>query len=149
MENGFKIKMPYADRCDKQQKTRTINFYCHMSKSANRKVLTNSCPFRAIFKMKMGYLKQQRDIWVKTKKDECDRTKHEMAFKSEGDASYHYFRKDDDLISLLNSIDWTKVFELHKLFNLHNHEMINYKTLQTVKHPLVEPAAQKVVQQVQ
>ena len=57
MENGFKIKMPYADRCDKLQKTRTINFYCHMSKSANRKVLTNSCPFRAIFKMKMGYLK--------------------------------------------------------------------------------------------
>ncbi len=33
-------------------------------------------------------------------------------------------------------IDWGKVFELHKLFNLHNHEMINYKTLQTVKHPL-------------
>jgi hypothetical protein len=55
--NGFKIKMPYADRVDKSHSTRTINFYCHMSKSANRKILTNSCPFRAIFKIKMGYLK--------------------------------------------------------------------------------------------
>lgn len=57
MQNGFKIKMPYADRVDKNHQTRTINFYCHMSKSANRKILTNSCPFRAIFKMKMGCLK--------------------------------------------------------------------------------------------
>ena len=65
MQNGFKIKMPYADRVDKSHQTRTINFYCHMSKSANRKILTNSCPFRAIFKMKMGCLKQQRELFVK------------------------------------------------------------------------------------
>lgn len=109
MSNGFKIKMPYADRVDKSHSTRTINFYCHMSKSANRKILTNSCPFRAIFKMKMGCLKQQ-----------IDEVKH----------------KCSDFIQLLQTIDWQKVFELHKLFNLHNHEMINYKTLQTVKHPI-------------
>ena len=88
--------MPYADRVDKSHSTRTINFYCHMSKSANRKILTNSCPFRAIFKMKMGTLKQLRD---------------DLGAGNE------------------RQIDWSKVFELHKLFNLHNHEMINYKTL--------------------
>ena len=37
---------------------------------------------------------------------------------------------------MVSCIDWQKVFELHKLFNLHNHEMINYKTLQTVRYPL-------------
>ena len=40
LEKGFRIKMPYADRLDKF-KTRTINFYCHMSKSANRKLGAN------------------------------------------------------------------------------------------------------------
>lgn len=34
---GFRVKMPYADRVDRSG-TRTINFYCHMSKSANRKM---------------------------------------------------------------------------------------------------------------
>ena len=64
LTNGFKIKMPYADRCDKHHRTRTVNFYCHMSKSANRKVATNSCPFRAIYKVNMNYLKENRDLFV-------------------------------------------------------------------------------------
>ena len=53
LEKGFRIKMPYADRLDKF-KTRTINFYCHMSKSANRKLGPNQqgCQFRAIYKLK-------------------------------------------------------------------------------------------------
>jgi Fe2+ transport system protein FeoA len=36
--------------------TRSINFYCHMSKSANRKLagmgIHEGCPFRLIFKLK-------------------------------------------------------------------------------------------------
>ena len=124
MQNGFKIKMPYADRVDKSHSTRTINFYCHMSKSANRKILTNSCPFRAIFKMKMGCLKSQREAWVK-------KVGLERGFGDENAVSC-----DSDIISLLKFIDWQKVFELHKLFNLHNHEMINYSTLQPVNHPI-------------
>ena len=53
LEKGFRIKMPYADRLDKF-KTRTINFYCHMSKSANRKLRPDQqgCQFRAIYKLK-------------------------------------------------------------------------------------------------
>lgn len=47
--------MPYADRMDKNQ-TRSINFYCHMSKSANRKLagmgISEGCPFRLIYKLK-------------------------------------------------------------------------------------------------
>jgi hypothetical protein len=43
---------------------------------------------------------------------------------------------EDELHSMLVSIDWNRVFELHKLFNLHNHEMIDYNTLETIKHPL-------------
>lgn len=89
-----------------------------MSKSANRKILTNSCPFRAIFKMKMGCLKQQRENWIKNHK------------------ALNYEESDTEIINLVKFVEWEKVFELHKLFNLHNHEMINYNTLQTVKHPL-------------
>jgi len=37
IQKGFQIKMPYADRLDKNH-VRSINFYCHMSKSANRKL---------------------------------------------------------------------------------------------------------------
>ena len=53
LTKGFRIKMPYADRLDKL-KTRTINFYCHMSKSANRKLGASSqgCQFRVIYKLK-------------------------------------------------------------------------------------------------
>lgn len=47
--------MPYADRIDRQ-KTRTINFYCHQSKSANRKLCGDSgfqgCGFRVMYKLK-------------------------------------------------------------------------------------------------
>lgn len=53
IDKGFRIKMPYADRLDKN-KTRTINFYCHMSKSANRKLGSGQrgCQFRVIYKMR-------------------------------------------------------------------------------------------------
>ena len=46
---GFRLKMPYADRVDKHG-NRTINFYCHMSKSANRRLKGEGCPFRMTFK---------------------------------------------------------------------------------------------------
>jgi hypothetical protein len=52
LDKGFKLKMPYADRIDKHQ-TRTINFYCYLSKSANRKVGCNGCPFRIVYKSKL------------------------------------------------------------------------------------------------
>ena len=131
MQNGFKIKMPYADRVDKSHSTRTINFYCHMSKSANRKILTNSCPFRAIFKMKMGNLRQQREAWIKKQTGR-------RQVKSEEEYLDDFKTNSDDVVSLVKFVDWQKVFELHKLFNLHNHEMINYSTLQTVSHPLAD-----------
>ena len=38
---GFKVKQPYADRVDRAG-TRTIMFYCHMSKSANRKMINET-----------------------------------------------------------------------------------------------------------
>jgi hypothetical protein len=46
--------MPYADRVDRSG-TRTINFYCHMSKSANRKMSheqQQGCGFRVMYKLK-------------------------------------------------------------------------------------------------
>jgi len=63
LQKGFRIKMPYADRLDRHN-TRTINFYCHMSKSANRKLSASNqegCPFRAIYKLKS----------LKSLKEEC------------------------------------------------------------------------------
>lgn len=109
-----------------------------MSKSANRKVLTNSCPFRAIFKMKLGYLRGMRDQWIRDNRDsQFGLTDGEADAAVKENCSEPYMpRTQEDLASMLTSIDWNKVFELHKLFNLHNHEMIDYRTLQTVKHPL-------------
>jgi len=58
--------------------------------------------------------------------------------KEEGGKDHSELDCFEDITALVKFVDWQKVFELHKLFNLHNHEMINYSTLQTVNHPLTE-----------
>lgn len=59
--------MPYADRVDRA-KTRTINFYCHMAKSANRKLVSDGfqgCNFRMMYKLKSPMLlTMEDDIFV-------------------------------------------------------------------------------------
>lgn len=66
MTKGFRVKQPYADRIDRVG-TRTINFYCHMSKSANRKMINESqqgCNFRIMYKLKAPqFMQHDEDIY--------------------------------------------------------------------------------------
>lgn len=66
VSKGFRVKQPYADRIDRQG-TRTINFYCHMSKSANRKLsLENQqgCGFRVMYKLRSpGFMQAADEIF--------------------------------------------------------------------------------------
>jgi hypothetical protein len=50
-KRGFKVKLPYADRIDKNQ-IRTINFYCQKFRSmlTKQNVPFSPCPFRLTYK---------------------------------------------------------------------------------------------------
>jgi hypothetical protein len=63
VSKGFRVKQPYADRVDRAG-TRTINFYCHMSKSANRKITHENqqgCGFRVMYKLRSPQYMQPMD----------------------------------------------------------------------------------------
>lgn len=59
--------MPYADRIDRG-KTRSVHFYCHMHKSANRKMTSEvfeGCGFRLMYKLKTPeFLKIDEDVFI-------------------------------------------------------------------------------------
>ncbi len=59
---GFEVKMPYADRVDKANSVRTMNFYCSMSKWANRRGHGRfDCPFRAVIKINFKALQEMAE----------------------------------------------------------------------------------------
>mmetsp|Transcript_3670 Transcript_3670/g.5526 ORF Transcript_3670/g.5526 Transcript_3670/m.5526 type:complete len:166 (+) Transcript_3670:784-1281(+) len=120
-ELGFELKMPYADRVDKAKSVRTMNFYCSMSKWANRRGHGRfDCPFRAVVKINFQALQEMaedpelKEIIARPDLPEVERTQF---FK-------HLFAK----------IHWEEVVGVNKLFWIHNHDMIDFSKMRPTKY---------------